>query len=357
MHSNLHNKSFENNIFPQISVNETFANNIFSDRSASALALTTTSFRTTSSFQTTLSCFSVLFNNFVFNNSFARKEAEMKDELQQNFLEQELEKVLANKTCSLGPYDHLEQNLWQIPLQELSFQQNNQEQQNQLSATVPDRKLVQLHLSQLCHQDPDSTISRQLPEEPLSASGLRTAAWPAAVQSDKPSFSKQKLVEKDLSNISLAEFFSRELWQPASRPTASEQPASEEYLSAAQLGTPQLHKEDLAQRACNNLCQEQLDRQPCLSELLLCQLGLAEGSFRTAWREQPLQEAACREQLHQDSRRSLQRPASHNWLFRSQLKPTDFQNQLGSEEWGQSSFTTRPSAQRASRTRACRQDL
>ena len=71
-------------------------------KSVSALALTTTSFRTTSSFQTTLSCFSFLFNNFFLNNSFARKEVETKDELQQNFLEQELEKVLANKTCSLG---------------------------------------------------------------------------------------------------------------------------------------------------------------------------------------------------------------------------------------------------------------
>ena len=50
-------------------------------RSASASALATTSFRTTSSFQTTLSCFSFLFNNFVFNNSFARKEVEKKNEL------------------------------------------------------------------------------------------------------------------------------------------------------------------------------------------------------------------------------------------------------------------------------------
>ena len=203
-------------------------------RVASTSALTTTSLRTTSSFRTTLSCFSFLVHNFSFNknlatcqlgylqdslgqeqpckiqlqhDSFSNKKIEKKDELSQNFLEQELEKVLANKTCSLGPYDHLEQNLWQIQLQELSLQQNNQKQQNQLSATVPDSKLFQLHLSQLCQQDPESAISRQLPEEPLSASGLRTAAWPAAVQSDKPSFSKQKLAEQDLSNISLEKFF------------------------------------------------------------------------------------------------------------------------------------------------------
>ena len=154
----------------------------------------------------------------------------------------------------------------------------------------------------------------------------------------------------------------RELWQTAFRPTpfstaASEQPASEEQLSAAQLGTPQLQREDLAQGACNNLCQEQLDRQPCLSELLLCHLGFAEGSFRTAWREQPWQEAACRKQPYPDRRRSLQRTASQNRLSRSQLEPAAFQQQLGSAQWGQSSFTTRTSSRRASRRRACRQEL
>ena len=179
--------------------------------------------------------------------------------------------MLANKTCSLGPYDHLEQKLWQVQLQELSLQQNNQKQQNQLSATVPDNKLFQLHLSQLCQQDPESANSRQLPEEPLSASGLRTTAWPAAVQSDQPSFSKKKLAEQDLSNISLEEFFPENFGKQLSDQTpfstaASEQPPSEEQLSATQLGTPQLQREDLAQGACNNLCQEQLHRQPCLSE-------------------------------------------------------------------------------------------
>ena len=115
--------------------------------------------------------------------------------------------MLANQTCSLGPYDHLEQKLWQIQLQELSFQQNNQKQEQQLSTTVPDNKLLQLHLSQLCQQDPKSACNNQLPEEPWLASGLRTAAWPAAVQSEQPSFSKKELAEQDLSNISLEEFF------------------------------------------------------------------------------------------------------------------------------------------------------
>ena len=135
------------------------------------------------------------------------------------------------------------------------------------------------------------SISRQLPEEPLSASGLRTAAWPAAVQSDNPASQRRSLQNrifptsawKSSSQRTLANSFQTTPFSTA----ASEQPASEEQLSAAQLGTPQLQREDLAQGACNNLCQEQLDRQPCLSELLLCNLGFEEGSFRTAWREQP----------------------------------------------------------------------
>ena len=123
-------------------------------------------------------------------------------------LELELDELLADKSCSLGPYDHLEQEkLWSVQLQQLSLEKNNQDQQNQLSATVPDRELFQLHLSQLCQQDPDSAISRQLPEEPLSALGLQTAAWPAAVLTDNLSFSEQRLSEQDLSNISLDKFF------------------------------------------------------------------------------------------------------------------------------------------------------
>ena len=234
-----------------------------SRRVASASALRTTSLSTTSSFGTT-SCFSFLVHNFSFNKSlatcqlgylqdslgqeqpckiqlqhysFSNKKIENKDELQQNFWEQELEKVLANQTCSLGPYDHLEQKLWQKQLQELSLQQNNQKQEQQLSPTVPDIKLLQLHLSQLCQQDPDAEHSRQLPEEPLSASGLRTAAWPAAVQSEQPSFSKKELSEQDLSNISLEEFF----------PENFGKQLSEQHLSAQQLQNNQLQKNTFQQ--------------------------------------------------------------------------------------------------------------
>ena len=226
------------------------------------------------------------------HDSFSNKKIEKKDELQQNLLEQELEKVLANKTCSLGPYDHLEQKLWQIQLQELSLQQNNQKQQHQLSATVPDSKLLQLHLSQLCQQDPESAISRQLPEEPLSASGLRTAAWPAAVQSDKPSFSKQKLAEQDLSNISLEEFF----------PENFGKQLSDQHLSAQQLQNNQLQKNNFQQLSLEHpsfkekilhkelattFAKNSLIDNLVFQNFFFANLGFAEGSFRTAWREQP----------------------------------------------------------------------
>ena len=122
-------------------------------------ALTTTSFRPTSSFPTTLSWVSFLVNNFFFNNSFARKKIEKKDELSKTVLELELAEPLANESCSLGPYDHLEQKLWQIQLQELSFQKNNQEQQNQLSTTVPDRKETDVK-----EEIEDSDITGQVPD-------------------------------------------------------------------------------------------------------------------------------------------------------------------------------------------------
>ena len=168
---------------------------------------------------------------------------------------------------------------------------------------------LQLHLSQLCQQDPDSAISRQLPEEPLSASGLENSSLASSSSDRQTQLLKEDSFRTGSFQHQLGQVLPKELWQTAFRTTASE-----EHLSAAQLGTPQLLREDLEQRACNNLCQEQLDRQPCLSELLLCHLGFAEDSFRTAWREQPLQEAACRKQLYPDRRRSLQRTASHNWL-------------------------------------------
>ena len=155
-------------------------------RSSSQRASTRTTFRRTSSKRRTwlaMLLFSFLFDIF-FSNSFGRKEPEKKDELSKTSLELELEKLVANQTCSLDLYHgHLEQIFWQNQLQ-----QNNLEKNKQLSATVPDRELSQLHLHQLCLQDPASR--RQLPEESLSIS-----------------FRNKELSEQDLSNISLDKFF------------------------------------------------------------------------------------------------------------------------------------------------------
>ena len=77
-------------------------------------------------------------------------------------LDLELVELLADKSCSLGPYDHLEQEeLWSGQLQELSLEKNKQKKQKQLLETVPDRELSQLHLHQLClHSSFNKTASR-----------------------------------------------------------------------------------------------------------------------------------------------------------------------------------------------------
>ena len=250
---------------------------IASTRASSTSAFTTTSsLRTTSfsrsasiralqptSFRTTLLWISFCFNHLFFINSL--------------------------EACPLGPFHgHLGQaNLSLDHLQDHSFIQKNKKKEQQLSEAVPDRELaqlqldnldknknnqlqtdqlqeeqvphrelLQLHLSQLCQQDPDSEFSRQLPEEPLSASGLRTAAWPAAVQSDQLSFSKQNLSEQDLSNISLEEFFPENFGKQLSDKQL------QRNLSTDQR---QLQNNQLAQ---NNLQQLSLD-QPSFPEKIL----------------------------------------------------------------------------------------
>ena len=281
-----------------------------SRRLASTSALTRRSLSTTSSFGTTLSCFSFLVHNFSFNNSletcqlgylqeslrqeqpcnnqlqhdsFSNKKIEKKDELQQNFWEKELEKVLANQTCSLGPYDHLEQKLWQIQLQELSLQQNNQKQEQQLSATVPDIKLLQLHLSHLCQQDPESAFSNQLPEEPWLASGLRTAAWPAAVQSEQPSFSKKELAEQDLSNISLEEFFPKNFGKQLSAQQLQNKQLQKNTFQQLSLEHPSFTEKTLHKELATNFAKNSLlDNLVFQNFFFFSTLALQEGSFRTA---------------------------------------------------------------------------
>ena len=155
-----------------------------------------TSFTTpaTSSFRRTLLSklwFSFLFSNFFLSSSFWKTEVDKHTELSQIVWEQELEELRVDESFQLDPFhDHLgKENLWSDQLQQNNLEKNMQKkqkkQQDQLSASVPDRELSQLHLHQLCLQDPASTISRQLPEESLSSS-----------------FSKQKLSEQDLSNNS-----------------------------------------------------------------------------------------------------------------------------------------------------------
>ena len=137
-------------------------------RAASTIAFPTTSFTATSS--SGEPCFSMLWFSFLFNiffsNSFRGKELVEHNELSQTVLEQELEELLADKPCPLDPlHDHLgQENLWSVQLQQNNLEKNKQQHQEQLSATVLDRELSQLHLHQLCLQYPASKISRQLPE-------------------------------------------------------------------------------------------------------------------------------------------------------------------------------------------------
>ena len=73
-----------------------------SHTSASMRALQPTSFRTTSSFRRTFPWFSFLLIIF-FSTSFRGQEIEKENELLTTVLEQELEELLAHKSCSHGP--------------------------------------------------------------------------------------------------------------------------------------------------------------------------------------------------------------------------------------------------------------
>ena len=284
-------------------------------------------------------------------------------------LELELEELMANKSCSLGPYDHLEQEkLWSVQLQQLSLEKNNQEQQNQLSATVPDRELSQLHLSQLCQQDPDSTISRQLPEEPLSASGLLTAAWPAAVQTDKLSISKQTLSEQDLPNISLDKFFpenfgkqlleqqlqnnlstdqsqlqEKQLSQNTFQQLSFEQPSFTEKILHKELATTFAKNNLIDNLVFQNFFFATLALQKTASEQLgennLNKKQLAESSFTQT------EEEACKEQLL-----TTGFPAAS-------LNQQPFSNSLVQQSGAKAASPPELLHKRPSRRTACKQEL
>ena len=218
--------------------------------SQTALATSSTTTATSSLRRASLSVlwFSFLFSIF-FSNSFRGKEIAEKDELFQTVWEQELEELLVDQSFPLDHlHDHLgRDNLWSAQLQPNSFNEknkNNKLDHDQPSAAVPDRDLSQLHLHQLCLQDPDSTINRQLPEESLSSS-----------------FSKQKPSEQDLSNnifdkntqlaernlsACLLQVLPRELWTTACREAAS---AESFHRSAAASEQPALPRKPFSNSA------------------------------------------------------------------------------------------------------------
>ena len=195
-----------------------------STRSSQPALATSSTTPATSSLRRTLLpivWFNFLFTNFFLSSSFWKTEVDKHNELSQTVWEQELEELQVDKSFPLDHrHDHLgKENLWSDQLQQNNFNEKNKKkkQQNQLSASVPDRELSQLHLHQLCLQDPASAISRQIPEESLSSICLSDSSLdPAASLSDKLRFSKQKLSEQDLSNNSLDKFFSANFGQQLS---------------------------------------------------------------------------------------------------------------------------------------------
>ena len=222
--------------------------------SQTALAASSTTTATSSLRRTLLSLvwFSFLFNNFFLSSSFWKTEVDEHNELSQTVSEQELEELLVDRPFPLDHlHDHLgKENLWSVQLQQNNLEKNmKKKQQDQLSASVPDRELSQLHLHQFCLQDPDSTISRQLPEESLSSTCLSDSSLdPAASLSDNLSFSKQKLSEQDLSNNSFDKFFPENFGQQLSEQQL------QQNLSTDQ---PQLQESNLTQTNFQQLSFEQ----------------------------------------------------------------------------------------------------
>ena len=366
-----------------------------SRRLASTSALTRRSLSTTSSFGTTLSCFSFLVHNFSFNNilatcqlgylqdslgqeqpckiqlqhdSFSNKKIEKKNELQQNFWNRSLRKCLPIKLVHLVLMIILNKSFGKFSFRNSAYSRTIRSSKQQLSATVPENKLLQLHLSQLCQQDPESAISRQLPEEPLSASGLRTAAWPATVQSDQLSFSKKKLAEQDLANISLEEFFPKNFGKQLSAQQLQKNTFQQLSFYHPSFTEKTLNKELATNFAKNSLIDNlvfqnfffaTLALQKAASEQLgennLYKNQLAEGNFTQT------EEEACKEQLlttgfpkaslnQQPFRNSLvqqsgAKAASHPELLQRELPEEELADQnFDQNTLAATSLPTRPSA-------------
>ena len=287
-------------------------------RSSSPRASTRTTFRRTSSKRRTLLAmllFSFLFSIF-FSPSFRRKELEKENQLTQTVLDLELGKLVANQTCSLDLYHgHLEQNLWQIQLQQLSLEKNKQKIQKQLSAAVPDRELSQLHLHQLCLQDPASeqdlsniSLDKFFPEnfaEQIADKQLQQNLPIDQKQLQKNnltknnlqqlSFKKPSFPEKTLNNELAATFAKKSLEEHFAFQTflfdnlAFQSPASE------QLGENNLNQQQLEQSSFT-----QTEEEACKDQLL--STGFPEASldqqlFSTSLVQQSGAKAASRPEL------------------------------------------------------------
>ena len=237
--------------------------------SQTALATSSTTTATSSLRRALLSLvwFSFLLNNFFLSNSFWKTEVDEHNELSQNVWDQELEELQVDESF---PLDHLSWSSWKRKslVRSTSTKQLHREEQEQQAwsqsafektkfQTENLEELRQLHLHQLCLQDPDSTISRQLPEESLSSTCLSDSSLdPAASLSDNLSFSKQKLSGQDLSNNSFHKFFPENFGQQLPEKqlqqnlSTDQQPLQETNLTQTNfqqlsLEHPSFHRDDL----------------------------------------------------------------------------------------------------------------
>ena len=352
-------------------------------RSASMRALQSTSFRAT------LLWISFCFNHFFFINSFVAcplglfhghlGQANLSlDHLQDHSFIQKNKKKEQQLSEAVP-----DRELAQLQLDNLDKNKNNQLQTDQLQEEqVPHRELLQLHLSQLCQQDPDSELSRQLPEEPLSASGLKTAAWPAAVQSDQLSFSKQNLSEQDLSNISLEEFFPENFGKQLSdkqlqrnlstdqRQLQNNQLAQNNFQQLS-LEQPSFPEKILNKELATNLAKTSLIDNLVFQNFFFATLALQKVASEQLGENNLYKKQLATEQLDPERRRSLQRTASQNWLFQkpawtSSFSATAWFSRVGPKQLHDKNFFTESFYQNSLQTRtltrrpwqpACQQDL
>ena len=130
-------------------------------------------------------------------------------ELRQNFLEQELEKHLANKP--------LDKELWSVQLQQLSFEKITKKQQacsfqQQFQTINLDNFIFHSFAHKIQIQQSADSFQRNLCQLQV----FRQQLGQQQFRSDNLSFSKQNLSEQDLSNISLDKFFSENFGQQLS---------------------------------------------------------------------------------------------------------------------------------------------